>query len=265
MNYYERHLGDYAKDTTHLSMLEHGAYALLLDRYYASEEAILDQIKYKICHATKSKERAAVDFILNSFFTLIDGAWTNRRAEDEIIKYKKRVVAAQSNGKKGGRPKTQGEPSGTHGKPTGLIPVNPDVTQLKALHTPCTIHQEEYIPATLSEYAEFARSFQNHVAANHGLKAPSITEAFIKKCAEEVDKLVRIDGHSLEQIKSVMRWAIKDEFWTPNVMSLAALRKKGDDGRTKFQKILAAKDRESIPQAHRPLTAAQVQAMCAVN
>ncbi len=27
MNYYERHLGDYAKDTAHLSMLEHGAAA----------------------------------------------------------------------------------------------------------------------------------------------------------------------------------------------------------------------------------------------
>ena len=31
MNYYERHLGDYARDAGHLSMLEHGAYALLLN------------------------------------------------------------------------------------------------------------------------------------------------------------------------------------------------------------------------------------------
>ena len=30
MNYYERHLGDYARDTAHLSMMEHGAYGLLL-------------------------------------------------------------------------------------------------------------------------------------------------------------------------------------------------------------------------------------------
>ncbi len=30
MNYYERHLGDYAKDTAHLTMIEHGAYTLLL-------------------------------------------------------------------------------------------------------------------------------------------------------------------------------------------------------------------------------------------
>ena len=62
-----------------------------------------------------------------------------------------------------------------------------------------------------------------------------------------------------------MRWAIKDSFWAPNAMSLGNIRAKGDDGRTKFQKILAAKDREVIPQGHVPLTAAQIQQMCAVN
>ena len=31
VNYYEHHLGDYAKDTGHLSMLEHGAYRIQLD------------------------------------------------------------------------------------------------------------------------------------------------------------------------------------------------------------------------------------------
>ena len=41
MNYYERHLGDYARDTGHLSMLEHGAYSLLLDRYYATRRTAI--------------------------------------------------------------------------------------------------------------------------------------------------------------------------------------------------------------------------------
>ena len=40
VNYYERHLGDYARDTAHLTMVEHGAYTLLLDRYYATESPI---------------------------------------------------------------------------------------------------------------------------------------------------------------------------------------------------------------------------------
>jgi uncharacterized protein YdaU (DUF1376 family) len=40
VNYYERHMGTYAKKTMHLTMLEHGAYTLLLDRYYVTEEGI---------------------------------------------------------------------------------------------------------------------------------------------------------------------------------------------------------------------------------
>jgi uncharacterized protein YdaU (DUF1376 family) len=31
VNYYERHIGDYLKDTAHLSLLEHGIYTRLLD------------------------------------------------------------------------------------------------------------------------------------------------------------------------------------------------------------------------------------------
>ena len=49
MNYYERHLGDYAKDAGHLSMLEHGAYSLLLDRYYTTEQPIpADQARWDV-------------------------------------------------------------------------------------------------------------------------------------------------------------------------------------------------------------------------
>ena len=42
MNYYKRHIGDYLKDTAHLSLLEHGVYARLLDVYYTRETAIPD-------------------------------------------------------------------------------------------------------------------------------------------------------------------------------------------------------------------------------
>ena len=39
MNYYKRHLGDYAKKAGHLSTWEHGAYTLILDAYYDRELA----------------------------------------------------------------------------------------------------------------------------------------------------------------------------------------------------------------------------------
>ena len=60
MNYYNRHLGDYAKDTRHLTMLEHGAYCLLLDYYYATEKPIPDNRCERIANAHSSDEIAAV-------------------------------------------------------------------------------------------------------------------------------------------------------------------------------------------------------------
>jgi uncharacterized protein YdaU (DUF1376 family) len=42
VNYDERRLGDYAKDTAHLAMLEHGACTLQTDRYYSTEWGIPD-------------------------------------------------------------------------------------------------------------------------------------------------------------------------------------------------------------------------------
>lgn len=87
MNYYEHHLGDYAKDTAHLTMLEDGAYRRLLDRYYGTEQAIPADQAHRICRARSRDEKAAVDAVLEEFFFLSDGAWKNNRAEEEIKKF----------------------------------------------------------------------------------------------------------------------------------------------------------------------------------
>lgn len=117
MNYYERHLGDYARDTGHLTILEHGAYCLLLDRYYATEAGIPAAQAHRLARARTPEEIAAVDAVLADFFELVDGVWINHRAKEEIVKASARIEAAKSNGKKGGRPRkeakeTQQKPSG---------------------------------------------------------------------------------------------------------------------------------------------------------
>lgn len=87
MNYYEHHLGDYAKDTAHLSMLEHGAYRLLLDRYYGTESGIPADQAHRVTRARTREEKQAVDAVLEEFFFLADGVWKNNRAEEEIKKF----------------------------------------------------------------------------------------------------------------------------------------------------------------------------------
>jgi uncharacterized protein YdaU (DUF1376 family) len=105
MNYYQRHLGDYMRDTRHLSILEHGVYTLLLDWYYIHERGIPEGMEFRLTSARTKAEREAVNNVLAEFFSLEDGTWINRRAEEEIS----RAVALRENGKKGGRP-TKYEP-----------------------------------------------------------------------------------------------------------------------------------------------------------
>lgn len=154
MNYYHRHLGDYAKDTGHLTMMEHGAYTLLLDRYYSTEEGVSQDQAHRICRARTLPEKQAVDAVLDEFFTLEGGRWINRRADEEIAKMRSQAKKARVNGRSGGRPKQKPEPNPeeTQRVISGIPRANPEVTQnepnpnpeetLANSHKPYTKNQE---------------------------------------------------------------------------------------------------------------------------
>jgi uncharacterized protein YdaU (DUF1376 family) len=118
LNFYKRHLGDYAKDAGHLSMLETGAYTLLLDRYYTTERPIANRAEaHRVCRARSSAERAAVDAVLAEFFITDGEAFMSKRAEQEIAKAAHQRTVNQEVGKLGGRPK--GSVSPPKEKPNG--------------------------------------------------------------------------------------------------------------------------------------------------
>ena len=96
MKYYGHHIGDYAKDTGHLTMLEHGAYRILLDRYYSTEAGIPEQQAYRLARARSDEEKAAVDAVLEEFFELVDGIWINQRAEEELDKYSETAAESEA-------------------------------------------------------------------------------------------------------------------------------------------------------------------------
>lgn len=95
VNYFERHLGDYARDTGHLTMLEHGAYTLLMDRYYSTEKPIPADQAHRICRAKTKKERAAVDIVLAEFFEYVDGAWLNTGVEAKMAAWRRKMASLQ--------------------------------------------------------------------------------------------------------------------------------------------------------------------------
>ena len=87
MNYYERHIGDYLKDTAHLSLLEHGVYSRLLDVYYTRESGIPDNQAARLIGARTEPETQALQVVLQEFFELRDGAWRQGRCDQEISRY----------------------------------------------------------------------------------------------------------------------------------------------------------------------------------
>lgn len=102
VNYYEHHLGDYARDTRHLTILEHGAYRLLLDIYYASEEPLpLDMTAIeRLAGARTHSEKKAIRTVIEEFFISASDGWRHERCDKVISAYRQKREKAQKSAKK---------------------------------------------------------------------------------------------------------------------------------------------------------------------
>lgn len=89
MHYYKRNLGDYAKKAGRLSMLEHGAYTLLLDACYDRERFPTEAEAIEWAWARTEVEIAAVRFVLSRFFALTDGVYVQERIAEEVATYQR--------------------------------------------------------------------------------------------------------------------------------------------------------------------------------
>lgn len=85
-SWYPFYVGDYARKTSHLSMLEHGAYRLLLDHYYATGEPLPDDnVKlFRICRARTPSERQSVLSAVSEFF-IKDGTLLRSEKCDRVL------------------------------------------------------------------------------------------------------------------------------------------------------------------------------------
>lgn len=121
MNYYKRHLGDYARDTGHLTALEHGIYTLLLDWYYVNECPIPFEKAVRIARGNPEQTQ----MVLEEFFKMGENGWIHSRADREIQEYRAKSDRNREVGKLGGRPK----------KTQTVSKRNPDIT-LATSHKP---------------------------------------------------------------------------------------------------------------------------------
>ena len=89
MHYYKRNIGDYAKKAGRLSMLEHGAYTLLIDACYDRERFPTEAEAIDWAWARSDAEIEAVRFVLSRFFVLTDGLYVQDRINDEVVQYQR--------------------------------------------------------------------------------------------------------------------------------------------------------------------------------
>jgi len=134
MHYYQHNIGDYRRDTAHLTLLEHGVYRQLMDQYYLNEKPLpldLDKL-YRLMSVHTEEEKNAIKNVLEDFFMEVKDGYTHKRIQDTIQEYHLKSEVYRTNGKKGGRPK----------KNQTVILNNQNETKPKGNQEPLTINQE---------------------------------------------------------------------------------------------------------------------------
>jgi len=112
--WYAHYPGDYGRDTAHLSLVQHGAYRLLLDHYYSTGAPLPSDVKavQRICRAFEQSEIEAVAYILAHFFDLRADGYHNSRADSELARQAEIREEQSRKGKKGAKNRWQGHSSG---------------------------------------------------------------------------------------------------------------------------------------------------------
>jgi len=89
VNYFELHIGDYDKATSHLTACEDGIYGRLMRRYYNTESPLPVELKaiQRFARARSREEKEAVETVLEEFFVLESDGWHHKRCDEEISKY----------------------------------------------------------------------------------------------------------------------------------------------------------------------------------
>lgn len=87
MNFYKHYIGDFQRDTGHLSLTQRGAYLALMHHYYATEKPLPNDHSAlcRVAGAIDKAERDAVRVVMG-FFTPVDSGLMHARIEAEIQK-----------------------------------------------------------------------------------------------------------------------------------------------------------------------------------
>jgi len=240
LHYYTFNIGDYRRDTSHLSRIEHSIYRDLIDWYYLDESPIpkeTQMVSRRLCIKT-DEEAEAVKNVLSDFFVLCDDGYRHFRIDADIAKYSEKSEKNKENGKKGGRPKAA-KPAETkdenHLGYSGLANANQNESESNPNQEPITNNQEPVKPS-------MSEKIPDKPKRHHGTDEDRTAAQYIFDKVQQVDATAKTpnmdawsndvrlmreqDGRTHKEICELMQWANKDEFWRANILSPGKLRQK---------------------------------------
>jgi uncharacterized protein YdaU (DUF1376 family) len=95
MHYYQFNIGDYASHTQHLDPIEDIAYRRMIDIYYLNECPLPEEPK-EVARLIRMRSHCdVIADVLREFFTLIEGEWRLKRADEEIERYREKSEKAK--------------------------------------------------------------------------------------------------------------------------------------------------------------------------
>lgn len=196
MHYYKKNIGDYHKKAGRLSMIEHGAYTLLLDACYDRERFPTEEEAIDWAWARTKEEEEAVRFVLSRFFVLQDGFYVQERIREEVEKYHQN---AETNARI-----AQAREAKRRGNNVSSTNRAPTVNEPPPNQEPRTINQEPSLikdsadkpqaPAKASRKSSVSKpdSVEQQVwddfLTMRKAKGAPVTETALKKLAAEADK-----------------------------------------------------------------------------
>lgn len=116
------------------------------------------------------------------------------------------------------------------------VTVTVTVQEQNRTETETETERKRETPPNLIKLSKNFHSYQNE---QYPKLLKKVSERIVNNGAIELEKLIRIDKYTTEDIEKVLTFVKKDAFWSRNILSLCGIRKKGNNGNTKFVNAMA--------------------------
>ena len=179
----------------------------------------------RLCGESKEIMDAIWENIKSCFKENSSGRLVNPRIERERVKQKRFSENRKKAGKLGAEKRWKN--NNIDGKAIAQPMANDDSSS-----SSLDIYPQDII--------SFVNDFIDFICNTHKNLSPDKTDSLVKNSCDSIDKLIRLDSFNLDYIRLVLGWAVKDNFWGNNILSLAGLRTKSKNGLKKFQNIAVA-------------------------